>query len=259
MEDTSILVLGSSGYLGKNFINLCSSNKVNISKMSLQGTPEININSFKTIIDFSMLRREALPWDKESILQFEKQHEILVDKIAVNKQNYFRVSSIFDIRNYARIDEYTKLSKKISNNIFKIAPKSGAIFYSHAVYGGVSSSSFIDNGIFKNEFINESIRDYIFVEELSRNLLEHILADSKSFRAFEIGTAKPFLSTEIRKFLLRDKEKSRLKSIDNNSEKYIHLNKSNLVCSAIQPKIQGVSKILLDDHLSEYLVDFYSN
>jgi hypothetical protein len=258
MKDTSILVLGSSGYLGKNFTNLCSSNKINISKMSLQDAPKININSFRTIIDFSMLRREALPWDKDSILQFEKQHEMLLENISANKQNYFRVSSIFDIRNFARIDEYTKLSKKISNNIFKVTPKSGAIFYSHAVYGGVSSSSFIDNGILKNEFINESIRDYIFVEELSRNLLEHILADSKSFRAFEIGTAKPYLSTEIRKFLLRDSE-SRLKTIDNNSEKYIDLNKSNLVCSANQPKIQGVSKILIDDHLSEYLVSFYSN
>ena len=258
MEDSSILVLGSSGYLGKNFINLCITNKINFSKMSLQSTEEININSFGTIVDFSMLGREVLPWNREMILQFEIQHEMLVKRISANNQKYVRVSSIFDIRNFARNDEYTKLSKRISNNILKVLPKSGAIFYAHAVYGGVSSSSFIDNGILKNKFINESIRDYIYVEEFCRNLIEHTLADRKSFRAFEIGTAKPYLSTEIRKFLLTNNNGG-LKTIGNNSEKYIELNKRNLVCSATQPRIHGVSKILLDDYLSEYLVGFRSN
>ena len=255
MADSSILVLGSSGYLGKNFINLCTSNKISFSKMSLQSTEKININSFGTIVDFSMLGREVLPWNREKILQFEIQHGMLVKRITANNQKYIRVSSIFDIRNFARNDDYTKLSKRISNNILKILPKSGAIFYAHAVYGGVGSSSFIDNGILKNKFINESIRDYIYVEEFCRNLIEHALAYRESFRVFEIGTAKPYLSTEIRKFLLTNNNGG-LKTIDYDSEKYIDLSKRNLVCSAGQPRIHGVSKILLDDYLSEYLVGF---
>lgn len=258
MAVNSILLIGGYGYLGRNFNSLFSKKGINVRILNLSDLENLRSGDFGSVIDLSMLNRQRLPWNDKMIRQFKISHEDLLDEVVKRKLNYIRISSIFDVRSFSRNDDYTKLSKQISTKILQTVPEIGKIIYSHSVYGGSESNSFIDNAILTNKFITESLRDYLHIEDLSTKVVE-ILNNYESFsKEIEIGTAKPYLSTDIQKYLL-EQNISELKFVDPSSIKFQQLADKELVCSAIQNSIPGISQILVEDKLPEYLAISKSN
>jgi|688.fasta_scaffold338709_2 hypothetical protein len=248
----SILLIGGSGYIGKNFNSIFSKIGINVKVLDLRYIENFSLSDFNFIIDLSMLGRNELSWVNKSINKFQVNHDLLLNKIKKNEKNYIRISSVFDIRSFARNDDYTKLSKQISVRILDTLPNLGKIVYAHAIYGGQNSTSFIDNAILYNKFSAESIRDYVHIDELAKVILQ-ILGEYKMHpREIEIGTARPYLSKNIQQYLL-DQSNNTLDVADPKSLKFQQLEKNHLVCSAIQGSIQGVSKILADDKIISYL------
>lgn len=247
-----ILITGGTGYLGSNFSLLCNEFKTSHSILNLLQVKDANLKEFDVIIDFAMIDRRVVTWLKDDVETFIRNHNSLLDKILELKKKYIRVSSIFDVRSFIRDDSYTNLSRKISKTVLKRIPNS-TVIYSHAVYGGLNSKSFIDLKIGKSLIFQESIRDYIHIRDLGEVMLTFLSNYKQLDREIELGTGKPYLTSEI----MKAKELGGFKQltpIDFDSSNFNSLSKKNLVCSASQPKEQNFSTVLLDDKLVQYLL-----
>lgn len=247
----NILVIGGSGYLGSNFSFLCKEIKISHTILDLRHIKETNIKNFDVVIDFSMIDRSILVWLEDDIEMFKRNHNLLLDKTFEFKQKLIRVSSIFDVRPFIRNDSYTKLSRQISKTVLNRISNS-TVIYTHAVYGGLNSNSFIDLELNKSSFFQESIRDYIHVRDFGDVLLSFLSKYQQIGREIELGTGKPYLTSEV----IKAKELEvfhQLAPINCDSSTFNTLSKKNLVCSAIQPKERNFNTILLDDNLVQYL------
>lgn len=257
MGKSSILVIGSSGYVGKNFLQMCKLNNINCVGIALQDFHNLKFTNYDTIIDFSIPNRAKLPWHKDISLDFTLNHQKLLNFVLKRELRYFRVSSIFDVRNFNRSDDYTILSKRVSCNVLEESPQYGAILYSHALYGGKYSTSVIDNGLFNKEII-VSIRDYVHVYQLCRTIIELVVNVDRAFRKYEICTEKPYLSVDIKEYVSKGCA-GHLETVNITSKKFRDLDKKNLVCTAKDSEIINITKVITEDLLSEYLQRFYCN
>lgn len=254
MNPTNVLIVGGTGYLGKNFRLTCNEYKITHSVMDLRKISEIKIKDFDVVVDFSMIRRGELPWKKELIEEYRVNHSKLISIIRSQKQRYIRISSIFDVRNFIRNDSYTTLSQTISKLILNEISAQAYVIYSHTVYGGKNSTSFIDSGVLTNRYHQKSIRDYVHIVDLNIQILDLINAKNLGVNQFEVGTAVPYLSTDIKKYV-HENFSCNLDSISTSSKVFRELTESNLVCSAIQPSIPEIKKILVYDKLSSYILN----
>ena len=247
----NILIIGGTGYLGKNFSALCSELNVLYSISDIRQLKNTSVKEFDVVIDFSMINRSTLPWAKDTIDMFKKNHNSLLDKIIEFKNKYIRVSSIFDVRSFIRNDSYTMLSRQISANVlYRIS--NSTVIYSHAVFGGLNSNSFIDSGIAKNSTFQESIRDYIYIKDLGEEILTFASMNKQLDSEFEFGTGKPYLTSDIKN--AKDSGIfNQLVPVNINSAIFCTLSKRNLVCSAIQPKMHNISSVLLRNSLVQHL------
>lgn len=247
-----ILIIGGTGYLGSNFSLLCNELKTPYSILDLRQVKDANLREFDVVIDFAMIDRRIETWLKADVEIFVRNYNSLLDKILELKKKYIRVSSIFDVRSFIRDDSYTNLSRQISKTVLNRIPNS-TVIYSHAVYGGLNSKSFIDLKLGKNLTFQESIRDYVHIRDLGEVMLSFLSNYKQLDREIELGTGKPYLTSEI----MKAKEVGgykQLTPIDFESSNFNSLSKKNLVCSANQPKEQNFSTVLLDDKLVQYLL-----
>jgi UDP-glucose 4-epimerase len=246
-----ILIIGGTGYLGSNFSFLCKEFKISYTILDLRHINGNNLKEFDVIIDFSMIDRRIVTWLKDDIEIFKRNHSLLLDKIFEFKQKYIRVSSIFDVRSFIRNDSYTKLSRQISQTILNRISNS-TVIYTHAVYGGLNSNSFIDLALVKSSTFQETIRDYIQIRDFGEVMLDLLSKYKQLDREIEFGTGKPYLTSDI----VRAKNSAasgQLAPINFDSPIFNTLSKKNLVCSAIQLKENNFSTILLNDKLEQYL------
>lgn len=247
-----ILIIGGTGYLGSNFSLLCNELKTPHSILDLRQVKDANLKEFDVVIDFAMIDRRIETWLKADVEIFVRNYNSLLDKILELKKKYIRVSSIFDVRSFIRDDSYTNLSRQISKTVLNRIPNS-TVIYSHAVYGGLNSKSFIDLKLGKNLTFQESIRDYVHIRDLGEVMLSFLSNYKQLDREIELGTGKPYLTSEI----MKAKEVGgykQLTPIDFESSNFNSLSKKKLVCSANQPKEQNFSTVLLDDKLVQYLL-----
>jgi hypothetical protein len=247
----NILIVGATGYLGKNFCALCKEFNISFSSLDLRQVKNAKIDKFEVVVDFSMINRNTLPWLKENIDTFKINHNLLLDKILKSKKRYIRISSIFDVRSFIRNDSYTMLSHQISTNVIYRIPNCKVI-YTHAVYGGTGSKSFIDLDIVKNLTFQESIRDYIYFRDFGEKLLSLISINEQHDVEVEFGTGKPYLTSDIKKAVFTGNFKN-LIPIKANSQIFNDFSKKNLVCSVAQTNLPKISTVLLNDHLVHYL------
>ena len=244
--------MGGTGYLGSNFSLLCNEFKISYNVSDLRQVKDVNLEKFDVIIDFSMIDRRIVTWSKDDVQIFKRNHNLLLDKILEFKKKYIRVSSIFDVRSFRRDDSYTKLSRQISRIVLNRIPNC-TVIYSHAVYGGLNSKSFIDLKLVKSTTFHESIRDYIHIRDFGEMLLSFLPNYKQLDSEIEFGTGKPYLTSYIMK--IKDTGVfTHPVPIDFNSSKFNTLSKKNLVCSANQPKELNFSTVLLGDKLLQYLL-----
>jgi nucleoside-diphosphate-sugar epimerase len=245
-----ILIIGGTGYLGSNFSLLCKELKIPHTILDLRHVKDNNLEKFDVVIDFSMINRRVVTWLKDDIEMFKHNHNLLLDKMLEFKQKFIRVSSIFDVRSFIRNDSYTNLSRQISKTVLNRISNS-TVIYSHAVYGGYNSNSFIDLALVKSSTFQESIRDYIHIRDFGEVLLSYLSKYKQIDREIEFGTGKPYLTSDI----IKAKDLGvfhQLTPINLNSSIFDSLSKKNLICSAIQPKEQNFSTIFLDNNLVQY-------
>ena len=57
----NILIIGGTGYLGKNFSALCSEHNVSYSISDIRQLKNTSVKEFDVVIDFSMINRRTLP------------------------------------------------------------------------------------------------------------------------------------------------------------------------------------------------------
>jgi len=248
----NILIIGGTGYLGSNFSFLCKEFKIPYTILDLRHVKDANFKEFDVVIDFSIIDRRIVKWPKYDVEIFKQNHNLLLDKIFEFQKKYIRVSSIFDVRSFIRDDSYTKLSRQISKTVLDRISNS-TVIYSHAVYGGLISKSFIDLKLVKSSTFQESIRDYIHIRDFGEVILSFLSKHKQLDREIEFGTGRPYLTSDI----IKAKDSgvfNQLAPIDFNSSIFNTLSKKNLVCSAIQPKEQNFSTILLDNNLVQYLL-----
>ena len=246
-----ILIIGGTGYLGSNFSSLCKELKIPHTISDLRHIRDTNLKKFDVVMDFSMIDRRIVTWLKDDIEIFKQNHNLLLDKIYEFKKKYIRVSSIFDVRSFIRDDSYTKLSRQISKIVLNRI-SDGTVIYTHAVYGGFNSDSFIDLVSIKSSTFQESIRDYIHIRDFGEVMLSFFSNNKQLDREIEFGTGKPYLTSDI----IKAKNSGvfhQLAPINFESSVFNTLSKQNLVCSAIQPKKQKFNTILLDNNLVQYL------
>jgi len=247
-----ILILGGTGYLGSNFSLLCKELKIRHTILDLRCIKDANLKKFDVVIDFSMIDRRIVTWLKDDLEKFKQNHNLLLDKIFEYKKKYIRVSSIFDVRSFIRDDSYTKLSRQISQIVLNRISDS-TVIYTHAVYGGLNSNSFIDLVSIESSTFQESIRDYVYIRDFGEAILSFLSNYKKLDREIEFGTGKPYLTSDV----IKAKNSGvfhQLAPINFESSIFNTLSKQNLVCSAIQPKEQKYNTILLDNNLVQYLV-----
>jgi hypothetical protein len=247
-----ILIVGGTGYLGSNFSFLCDEFKISYNILDLRYVKDADLKEFNVVIDFSMIDRRIAIWPKDDVEIFMRNHNLLIDKISEFKKKYIRVSSIFDVRSFIRDDSYVKLSRQISKTVLNKISNS-TVIYSHAVYGGFNSKSFIDLVPIKSPTFQESIRDYIYIRDFGEVILSFLSNNQQIDREIEFGTGCPYLTSDIIK-VKNSGVFHQLEPINFESPVFNTLSKQNLVCSAIQPKKQKFNTILLDNYLVQYLV-----
>lgn len=244
--------MGGSGYIGGHFSKLCNELDVKFQVIDPRRNKFFNFTEKDIVVDFSMLNRYNLPKLEAEAFAFNQTHDLVLDEVIKTSCRYIRISSIFDVRPYLRNDPSTILTRQISRKVLDKAGDLSTVIYLHAVYGGENSKSFIDLPLSSKSFFYESLRDYLYVMDVGTALLDFILNSNNFYQEIEFGTSKPYLSSEICKYL-ESKGLTSLYPIQNNSQTFRILSEQNAICSSSQTRIRNIETKLLPDRLQEYL------
>ena len=252
-----LLILGGKGYLGSNFFEYCLTTGIEARLVDSRNPDWLSSvrEEIEAIVDFSMPNRRINMANPHSFEAFTVNYEKVLKNIIQNQMRLIRITSAFDIAEYYRKDLYTATSKKISNMIrSRYQSDNFLVVYCHALYGGINSTSFIDqlaldSDLRESDLNHDIARDYIFIEDFCEWLIQAIETGRKG--EVEIGTAKPYLNSSIRHFL--KSKQSTLNNVQIGDPSLKNLILKSRFCSLQGKHVDQVTQAQIIDRLPEYL------